>query len=173
MEATESAVIVPVPEAEPLVGKFRASLDRSAEWGVPAHVTIIYPFLAPDRLGSEELRRLRDAVASVSPFDVVFPQVRWFAKTVVWLAPEPPDGFRALINAVWSAFPDCPPYGGAFAASVPHLTVGRDADLEAMSAAGGAVSARLPLSASVSAACLLQGSDAPGAWHSVAELRLG
>ena len=81
MEPTESAVIVPVPEAEPFVENFRASLDRSAEWGVPAHVTVIYPFLAPNRLGSAELRRLRHAVASVPRFNVVFSEVRWFAET--------------------------------------------------------------------------------------------
>ena len=69
---------------------------------------------------------------------------------MVWLAREPPDGFLALIDAVWSAFPDCPLYGGAFTASVPHMTIGHDADLKAMSAAGDAISARLPLSAGLS-----------------------
>jgi len=59
VEATESALIVPVPEAEPVVGEFRASLDRCAGWGVPAHVTVIYPFRAPDRLDADELRAAR------------------------------------------------------------------------------------------------------------------
>ncbi|GAA3047790.1 2'-5' RNA ligase family protein [Pseudonocardia yunnanensis] len=173
MDMSESAVIVPVPEAEPVVGEFRASLDRSAGWGVPAHVTVIYPFLAPDRLGLDELRRLRDAVRSVPRFDVSFPEVRWFADTVVWLAPHPADGFRALIDAVWSAFPECPPYGGAFDTPVPHLTIGDDAALDALSAAGDAVSRRLPVTASVQVAHLFQGSATPGAWRSVAELPLG
>src|SRR4051794_5821857 len=120
--STISRAIVPVPEAEPVVGALRASLDRSAGLGVPAHVTVIYPFLAPDRLGPDEPRRLRDAVRSVARFDVSFPEVRWFADTVVWLAPHPAEGFRALIDAVWSAFPECPQYGGAFGPPVPHLT---------------------------------------------------
>ncbi|MCH6170654.1 2'-5' RNA ligase family protein [Pseudonocardia alaniniphila] len=170
---SESAVIVPVPEAEPVVGAFRASLDRSAGWGVPAHVTVIYPFLAPDRLGPDELRRLRDAVRSVPRFEVSFTEVRWFADTVVWLAPHPAEGFRALIDAVWSAFPECPPYRGAFGTPVPHLTIGDDAALDTLSAAGDAVSRRLPVTASVHVAHLFQGSAAPGAWRSVAELPLG
>ncbi|MFC5952412.1 2'-5' RNA ligase family protein [Pseudonocardia lutea] len=173
MDATESAVIVSVPEAEPVVGKFRAALDRSASWGVPAHVTLIYPFLPPDRIGPSELQRLRDAVRSVPRFDVSFSEVRWFERTAVWLAPHPPDGFHALIAAVWAAFPECPPYGGAFRTSVPHLTIGHEADLDALSAAGAAVSPRLPVTASVQVAHLFQGSDAPGAWRSVAELPLG
>jgi hypothetical protein len=172
-DADESAVIVPVPEAEPIVSGFRASLDRSAAWGVPAHVAVIYPFLPPNRIGAAELQRLRAAVGSVPTFDVAFPEVRWFDDRVVWLAPRPADGFRALIDAVWSEFPECAPYGGAFDDAVPHLTVGHDADHETLSAADQAVSARLPVMTSVCVARLFHGCDAAGAWRSVAELPLG
>jgi hypothetical protein len=173
VDASESAVIVPVPEAEPAVGEFRASLDRTTGWGIPAHVTVIYPFLPPARIGPHEMARLRDAVRSVPRFDVSFTDVRWFGDTAVWLAPDPADGFRALIDTVWAAFPECPPYRGAFGTSVPHLTVGADADPGAMSAAGRAVAGLLPITASVDAALLFQGWDAPGAWRGVAELPLG
>jgi hypothetical protein len=47
VENTLSAVVVPVPEAEPRVGALRTALDPSAALGVPAHVTILYPFVAP------------------------------------------------------------------------------------------------------------------------------
>jgi hypothetical protein len=173
MEPSQSAVVVPIPEAEPAVGGFRAELDRSAGWGVPAHVTVVHPFLPPDRLGPGELARLRAAVRSVPAFTASFGEVRWFDRTVVWLAPEPADRFRALIDAVWTAFPECPPYGGAYDEPVPHLTVGHDADPDVLAAAGRAVAARLPITAAVRAAHLLQGAEAPGAWRSVAELPLG
>jgi hypothetical protein len=74
---------------------------------------------------------------------------------------------------VWSAFPDCPPYGGAFAEVVPHLTVAAHTDLDRMRAAARATTARLPINAGVQVVHLFQGSDAPGAWRSVAELPLG
>jgi hypothetical protein len=32
---------------EPAVSRHRARLDRAAAWGVPAHVTILYPFVTP------------------------------------------------------------------------------------------------------------------------------
>jgi len=32
MEPTQTALIVPVPQAEGMVGRFRASLDRAAFW---------------------------------------------------------------------------------------------------------------------------------------------
>lgn len=36
--AWETALIIPVPAAEPVVGALRSRLDRAAAWGVPAHV---------------------------------------------------------------------------------------------------------------------------------------
>ena len=45
----ESAILVPVPEAGPVVGRLRARLDRSASRGVPAHVTVLYPFVPPEQ----------------------------------------------------------------------------------------------------------------------------
>jgi hypothetical protein len=36
--STEGAILVPVPEAEPIVARLR-DRDRAARWGVPAHVT--------------------------------------------------------------------------------------------------------------------------------------
>jgi RNA polymerase sigma factor (sigma-70 family) len=46
----------PIPEAEPLVGDLRRALDHSAGWGIPAHVTILYPFVPPDDATSSEVR---------------------------------------------------------------------------------------------------------------------
>jgi hypothetical protein len=107
-------VIVPVPETELAVGKWRAGLDRAAEWGVPAHVTVISPFVPPDRIGPRELHALGQAVRGVQRFDVAFGRVEWFGDDVVWLDPQPSDGFRALVAAVWSTFPYYPPYGDAY-----------------------------------------------------------
>jgi hypothetical protein len=44
---TQSALIVTVPAAEEAVGPHRAHFDKAAAWGVPAHVTILYPFMPP------------------------------------------------------------------------------------------------------------------------------
>jgi hypothetical protein len=141
MTANENAVIVPVPETEPAVGSFRAELDRAAAWGIPARVSVLYPFLPPGRIGARELRRLSEVVRMVQRFDVAFQRVEWFRGDVVWLAPEPGDGFKALTAAVWSAFSHCPPYSGAFAEVVPHLTVAARADPDRMRAAARAMTA--------------------------------
>jgi hypothetical protein len=45
MPLNESALVV--PEAEPLVKPFRDRYDPSAAAGVPAHITLLYPFKQP------------------------------------------------------------------------------------------------------------------------------
>ncbi|ANY07342.1 hypothetical protein AFB00_14785 [Pseudonocardia sp. HH130630-07] len=173
MISEQSAVIVPVPEADAVVRPLRTELDRTAVWGVPAHVTVVYPFGAPSDLGPADLDRLRAAVASVPRFEVTFDEVRWFGDDVVWLAPRPDGGFRALLGAVVAAFPQYPPYGGAFGSSVPHLTIGAHGERARLRSAAAEVARRLPIRAAVTAAHLFQGSDAPGGWRGVAELPLG
>ena len=46
----ESAILVPVPGAEPVAGRLRARFDRSAGRGIPAHVTVLYPFVPPGQI---------------------------------------------------------------------------------------------------------------------------
>lgn len=86
-DATETAIIVPVPAAEPVVGRHRKALDRAATWGVPAHVTVIVPFLPPAAITERVLDDVRDCL--VPAFDCAFARVEWFGEEVVWLAPEP------------------------------------------------------------------------------------
>lgn len=82
----ETALIVPVPEAEPLVGRHRRILDHSAPWGVPAHVTVLYPFLPPDRVTGEAIEDVRGCLTAVEAFSCTFSDVRWFGEDAVWLA---------------------------------------------------------------------------------------
>jgi hypothetical protein len=88
-EPTQSAVVVVVPEAEPVVGTWRARHDKSAGWGVPAHVTVLYPFLPPERIDTAVLGRLATVVSGVNPFETTFGATGWFGEEVVYLVPEP------------------------------------------------------------------------------------
>lgn len=62
---SESCLLVPVPEAELAVGRLRRRLDQSAAWGVPAHVTILYPFVLPGEMTSTVIEAAAAAIASV------------------------------------------------------------------------------------------------------------
>jgi len=172
MEPTQTALIVAVPEAEPAVGRFRFALDHAAGWGVPAHVTVLYPFLPPEQITDDVLTALGQVIEAVTRFEVMFTDVRWFENNVVWLAPQPDDGFRRLTTAVWQRFPEAPPYAGAHAEAVPHLTIGHDAPVSVLRHAGESVRAHLPIRASVEAVRLIAGAPAPNSWRTLSEFRL-
>jgi hypothetical protein len=174
-DATETAVLVLVPEAEAAVGELRARLDVAASWGVPAHLSIVYPFVPPAAVDGDVLARLTDAVGTVPAFDCAFPSTAWFGDDVLWLAPDPAAPFLRLIEAVVGAFPAHLPYGGIYDDPVPHLTVGerrlgRSAELKA---AEEAVRVHLPLRARVDRAVLLAGRRERDSWVPVAEFGLG
>ena len=115
-----TALIIAIPEAEPAVGALRLAHDRSAPLGVPAHVTILYPFADP---ADVDEAAVADLVASFPAFAFELDRVERFDEGHVWLHPEPSAPFAALIDAVWRRFPECPPYGGAHDVVIPHLTV--------------------------------------------------
>ena len=187
----ESAVLVPVPEAERAIRRHRARLDAAAARGVPAHVTVLYPFVPPSEITVGTLTALAGAVASVGAFECEFPATAWFGQDVMWLAPRPDAPFRALTRAVCAAFPGYPPYGGGYDDVIPHLTVGdrtadgagdRTADGAGDRTAGGVadlraaeaeVRAALPVTARISRVWLMAGGTAPDSWRIVAEFPLG
>ena len=49
----ESALVILVPEAEPVVGRLRQRYDPSAAVGMPAHITLNYPFLPGEPADTE------------------------------------------------------------------------------------------------------------------------
>lgn len=118
----ETAFIVRVPEAEAYVADLRRRFDPSVHLGVPAHITILVPFMAPDRITDKVLSGIRSALSSFSSFAFSLADVRCFP-TTTYLAPEPADRFVALTKSLALAFPDFPPFRGEHASLVPHLTV--------------------------------------------------
>jgi 2'-5' RNA ligase len=172
-EPTETAVVVPVPPAEPVIGVHRTRLDQAAGWGVPAHVTVLYPFVAPDRIDDEVLAALRRAVGTVPAFDAVWRRTGWFEQGVLWLAPEPAEPFRALTAAVVREFPDHPPFGGVYPEVVPHLTVANGAPMEEMRAAERAIRPLLPFAMRVVHVQVLAGTTIDRSWRVLADLPLG
>ena len=171
--ATRSAVVVVVPAAAAAVDQHRAQLDRAASWGVPPHVTVLYPFVPPAEIDDADVARLRTAARAVPAFDATFARTGWFDEDVVYLAPEPAEPFRRLTRAVHAAFPLYPPYGGEFDDLTPHLTVGHLGTVDQRRAAEAAVQRHLPLATRVDRLTLLVGSEAPMSWRVLRELPLG
>lgn len=123
----ESALVVLIPEAEDLVRDFRNQFDPSAAAGVPAHVTIIYPFKPPFELTTETLAALHALCSRTASFEVSFTGPKKFPG-VLYLSPEPDELFRRLTERITEQSPDALPYGGKFADIVPHLTIAHGND---------------------------------------------
>src|SRR5665811_471565 len=65
---TQTAVIVPVPAADSLVDEHRRHLDVAASWGVPAHVSVLYPFVEPAQVDDQLIATLATVFGSVPAF---------------------------------------------------------------------------------------------------------
>lgn len=166
----QTAVIVPIPAAEPLVSGWRTRLDPSAAVGVPAHVTVIYPFLPEDELTGIVLGNLLGLIAAHPKFSVAFASCGWF-RGVLYLAPSPDEPFRRLTDQMARRWPQAPPYAGAIADPTPHLTIANGATADEARAAEIDVAARLPVTAHIERASLISFDGA--SWSRRAWLPLG
>lgn len=168
-----SALVVEVPEAAPAVDGWR-ELTTAAKpsSGVPAHVTILFPFVPARELDDRLLGDLHALFAGASAFAFVLRATRRFPG-VLYLAPEPAEPFAGLTETVSAAYPAYPPYGGQFGAIVPHLTVaeGEDALLDRAEANVGR---SLPIKATACEVLLLEEVEADLArWRAHARIPLG
>jgi 2'-5' RNA ligase len=157
----ESAIVVPVT-LPPALERLRHRGTTAAASGVPAHVTILYPFL-PAALLTSVIRDEVGRIASAErPFTAQFARVeRW--PGVVWLAPEPAAPFARLVAAACAAFPDYPPYGGTFGEPTPHLTIAQGAVIDA-DAAVAAANPHVPFERAVSAVAVIA-QQPSGRWR--------
>jgi 2'-5' RNA ligase len=153
-----------VPEAEPVAAALRSRFDPSAALGVPAHITVLHPFMPPAQVTLEVLACAADALLGLEPFDFLLARVERF-RGVLYLAPEPAAPFVALTAALVRAFPAHPPFGGVHDSIVPHLTVAQGNDRTLQRAE---VELRIalrehgPITAPCRHLCLLQNAD--GRW---------
>lgn len=150
----ETGLIVSVPAAEPIVAGWRSQFDAAAAAGVPAHITVLYPFLDRDRVDADVLADLAALVAKHQAFDLRLTECRRFPG-VLYLAPEPDTALRALTAAITGRWPEAPPYGGQFADVVPHLTVAHGQGPEVLDMIESEVCDRLPVTARIESVQLI------------------
>jgi 2'-5' RNA ligase len=160
----QSGLVFEVPEAEAAVGRHREVLDANARRGVPAHVTVLFPFVPPAQIDPVVVAELRRILAGTGAFDFRLTRTAWFGDDVLWLAPEDPEPFRSVTDLVHTAFPDLPPFEGQFDDVVPHLTVAHGCDLEDMQAAERALEQHLPIVGRAGKVTLMAQVDDSGTW---------
>lgn len=164
-----SGVVVRVRVPPPLE-RLRRHEDFAARVGVPAHVTLLFPFMPVAELRPPVRRALAGIAAAVEPFDVHFASVGRFPGAV-YLAPDPAAPFVALTEAIAERFPGYQPYEGAFEQVIPHLTVVESATAP-LDEFAAAAQEHLPFTSRVTAMeVLVEGLDER--WRSYWRISLG
>lgn len=115
----ETALVIVAELPGALEALRRRGIPNAAD-GVPAHITLLYPFADPDRVF--------DVLPSVATIVARHPAAilrlvegrRW--PGVLYASVEPAAPLRALQEELAHAFPSLPLYGGAFDFE-PHLTI--------------------------------------------------
>lgn len=116
-----SALIVPVPEADETLA-LGQDAAASGEPSVPAHITVLYPFVPAHRIDAVVERRVAEIAGTFPPFAFRLDRVDRFPD-VLYLAPEPAKPFVELTRTFNRYWPEYPPYRGAYVDVVPHLTI--------------------------------------------------
>jgi 2'-5' RNA ligase len=156
----ETAVVVLLPELEPLIGGWRSRYTGDGARDMPPHVTLIVPFADSADLG-DRLGPLGRALGAFAAFEVTLERTARFPG-IVYLRPEPAEPFVAMTEALAAAFPEFPPYDGEFREIVPHVTVA-EADEAVLIDLERQLALRLPVKARVERAWLVE--NTPSGWR--------
>jgi 2'-5' RNA ligase len=173
VKGRRSAIVAPV-RLPPALEAIRLDHVDNARLGVPAHVTLLFPFVPPPGIDADVLARAAAAVRRTPGFDVEFREVEAWApdptpEGVLWLPPTPAEPFRAMTDDLVAAFQDYLPYEGIHDDVIPHLTLA-NVRLHAVEVEGAR--SHLPFGQRLEAAALLVESPL-GRWRVARRLLLG
>jgi 2'-5' RNA ligase len=152
--------------------RLRRSSVEDAAAGVPAHVTLLYPFVEPTALDRGVRERVATIAARHRPFDYRQTSMAEWPDTV-YVAVAPTRPFIRLQAELQAAFPDHPIYGrGGDFDFVPHVTIAEGPALEARGLRSDVAWGALPRPARATAVEVIA-ARAGGRWRLVWRIPLG
>ena len=126
-EYETALLIIPPQKVQAFAYPLRELYDREWFTRVPAHITLLYPFVPPDQIDSA-VKRLTPICSAFPPFDLVLDRYGRF-EDALFLEPSNPDKLRQLHQQLTTAFPDYPVYQGEHGQELhPHVTLARFGD---------------------------------------------
>ena len=149
----DTALVFLVPETESVVRSWRTAHDPSAAEGMPAHITVLYPFIAEGDLNDHTLKEIATICDERRPIAVCFKEFGRFPR-VLWLKPHGTSCLE-LITQIRNRWPECLPYGRSNLEVIPHLTVTDGASEQIVAQAQADIAPHLPLEALISTIALM------------------
>jgi 2'-5' RNA ligase superfamily len=142
----QTGLVVPVPAADALLGLVESRHSGTVREGVPAHVSLLYPFVGVAELDERVIQALRELVAGHEPMPVQFAEC-YRREGFVALRPDPIEALTELTRKACERWPDLVPYEGLYGKVEPHVTVALRASEETAVMIEREVTEQLPISA--------------------------
>ncbi len=118
-----------VPEAQDLFD----AVGGATPGGIPAHITVLYPFVPPISITSQTREELAQLAATTDRFAVTITSLAQYEITT-YLNLEPEEPVRAITHRIFAQWPDYPPYGDMALYIQPHMALAQGvipSDIEA------------------------------------------
>ena len=101
----ESVILIPIPNAEEIIGKWRIKYDRVARLGIPSHITLLFPFKIPSAINKAVIKKLELLFSMIRSFLFSLTTIGTFPN-VIFLLPSPKGFFVDITKKITSIFPE-------------------------------------------------------------------
>ncbi|MCX5309307.1 2'-5' RNA ligase family protein [Streptomyces sp. NBC_00160] len=141
-EPGTTAVVIVLPDAAPLLDAARRIDPALVRRGMPAHVSLLYPFVPESALTGQDERGVRSLAASFPAADLLMEEVMTASGFVGVTVPQ----LQPVVDAFRARWPGLRPYGGRFGERpAAHVTVAMGADDPTAARVRAAAGRLLPL----------------------------
>ncbi|MEU6868773.1 2'-5' RNA ligase family protein [Streptomyces sp. NPDC046876] len=124
-EPGTTAVVIVLPDAAPLLDAAWRIDPALVRHGVPAHVSLLYPFVPESALTDQDEKDVRCLAASFPAADLLLEEVVTASGFIAVTVP----GLQPIVDAFHAQWPGLRPYRGRFGAQpAAHITVAMGAD---------------------------------------------
>jgi hypothetical protein len=170
-EEDQSVLAIPLPEAENVLSFVRSTYKgEMSPAGVPAHITLLYPWMEPKRISKKTLAELTSLFAGFPKFSLSL-KLGWFGREVLLLIPHDPLPLIRLTKEIIHQWPEYPYYGGDYDDIEPHITLAYGDESNLIDLAKD-VASQLPLRADISSVDLSIGRPGQMITHAKFSLSL-
>jgi 2'-5' RNA ligase superfamily protein len=142
----QTGLVIPVPAADALLTFVATRHPGTVREGVPAHVSLLYPFISAAELDEQVTDALSELVVAHEPMPVEFVEC-YRRGGFVALRPDPIEGLTELTKKIRDRWPDIVPYEGVYGNVEPHVTVAMRASEQRAAMIEHEVTEQLPISA--------------------------